>query len=312
MPLQTTYRPKTFKGFYGNEQVVQAIKASLDLEDHNHCILITGPSGCGKTTMARIIARALGAYDPKKQNNPCFVEINNADNRGVDTVRAIRDECSRTPLGGVSRVFFFDECHQQTRTAQEMFLKLLEEANGYNYFIFATTNPEMLTETFKRRCAQYVLQPLSDKDVADYLATIADKEKLDIDDSVFEHIASQAMGSLGIALGILDAVKALPPNEINDAIATSAAKQSQAIELCRALAKPKPAWKSIQPILKSLKEAGEDAEGIRRMVLGYCSSWLLNKDEPRAWVIMDAFREPMYNIGFPGIVHACYMIVNDD
>lgn len=310
MPLQTTYRPKSFKQFYGNEQTVETIKAAINQEDHNHCMLITGPSGCGKTTLARIVARALGAYNPASVNNPCFIEINNADNRGVDTVRAIRDECSRVPLGGEARVFFFDECHQQTRVAQEMFLKLLEEADGYNYFIFATTNPEMLLDTFKRRCAQYTLQPLSEKDVADYIANIADKEQLDIDDAVFEHIASQSTGSIGIALGILDAVKALPGEKIMDYIASAAESQSQAIELCRALAKHTCTWKDVQPILKSLKQQGEDAEGIRRMVLGYCSSWLLNKDEPRAWLIMDAFREPMYNIGFPGIVLASYTAMN--
>lgn len=310
MPLQTTYRPKSFKQFYGNEQTVETIKAAINQEDHNHCMLITGPSGCGKTTLARIVARALGAYNPASVNNPCFIEINNADNRGVDTVRAIRDECSRVPLGGEARVFFFDECHQQTRVAQEMFLKLLEEADGYNYFIFATTNPEMLLDTFKRRCAQYTLQPLSEKDVADYIANIADKEQLDIDDAVFEHIASQSTGSIGIALGILDAVKALPGEKIMDSIASAAESQSQAIELCRALAKHTCTWKDVQPILKSLKQQGEDAEGIRRMVLGYCSSWLLNKDEPRAWLIMDAFREPMYNIGFPGIVLASYTAMN--
>lgn len=310
MPLQTTYRPKGFKGFYGNEQVAKAVKTMLASEDPNHCILITGPSGCGKTTLARIIARYLGAYDPTNQNNPGFVEINAADNRGVDTIRAIREECSRTPLGADVRVFFFDECHQTTRTAQELFLKLLEEASGPNWFVFATTNPEMLIDTFKRRCAQYALQPLDDKSVADYIANIADKEQLDIDDNVFENIAAQAMGSLGIALGILDAVKGLPADEINDAIAQTAATQSKAIELCRALAKPNCNWKQIQPILKSLKEQNEDAEGLRRMVLGYCSSWLLNKDEPKAWVIMDCFREPMYNIGFPGIVLACYDVIN--
>ena len=310
MPLQTTHRPKSFKGFYGNEQTITAVKSALKLDDHNHCILISGPSGCGKTTLARIIARYLGAYDPASQSNPGFIEINAADNRGIDTIRSIREECSRSPLGADVRVFFFDECHQQTRTAQEMFLKLLEEASGPNYFIFATTDPQMLTDTFKRRCAQYTLTPLDNKSVADYIATIADKEQLDIDDNVFEQIAQQAMGSLGIALGILDSIKGMPTEDMSEAIAQAAAKQSQAIELCRALAKPKPTWKSIQPILKSLKESGEDAEGIRRMVLGYCSSWLLNKDEPRAWVIMDCFREPMYNIGFPGVVLACYDIIN--
>lgn len=311
MPLQTTCRPRSFKGFCGNASVISAVKTALRQEDHNHCMLITGPSGCGKTTLARIIAKFLGAYNPDSQSNPAFVEINNADNRGVDTVRAIRDECSRMPLGGTARVFFFDECHQQTRTAQEMFLKLLEEATGYNYFIFATTNPEMLADTFKRRCAQYTLTPLTDTEICDYLAAVCDKNEIACNDALLEQIAGQATGSLGIALGILDAVKGLPEDQMAEAVEQAASKESQVIELCRVLAK-KPTWKQVQPILRQLKQQGEDAEGIRRMVLGYCASWLLNKDEPKAWVIMDAFREPMYNIGFPGVVLACYDICNGE
>lgn len=309
MPLQTTYRPSSFKNFYGNDATVKAIKTGLDSDDPNHCILISGPSGCGKTTMARIIAKYLGAYKPNSQSNPGFIEINAADNRGVDTIRAIREECSRTPLGSDVRVFFFDECHQQTRAAQEMFLKLLEDAHDPNWFIFATTNPEMLTDTFKRRCAQYKVTALSDNAVIEYLSDICEKEGLSVSEDGLAQITANSMGSLGIALGILDAVKTLPEDELNEAIIQQAEKQSQVIELCRALAK-RAKWKTIQPILKSLKENGEDAEGIRRMVLGYCASWLLNKDEPQAWVIMDAFREPMYNIGFPGIVLACYDILN--
>lgn len=309
MPLQTTYRPRGFKNFYGNDATVKAIKSALDCDDPNHCILISGPSGCGKTTMARIIARYLGAYDPASQSNPGFIEINAADNRGIDTIRQIREECSRTPLGADVRVFFFDECHQQTRSAQEMFLKLLEDASGPNWFIFATTNPEMLTDTFKRRCAQYKVTPLSEAAISEYLGRVCKKEGLTVSDDTLTQIAANSTGSLGIALGILDAVKNLPDDELNDAIVQQAEKESQVIELCRALAKG-ASWKTIQPILKSLKEKGEDAEGIRRMVMGYCSSWLLNKDEPKAWVIMDAFREPMYNIGFPGVVLACYDILN--
>lgn len=310
MPLQTTHRPISFKKFYGNEAVTKAIKANLDSEDPNHVMLISGPSGCGKTTLARIIARYLGAYDPKSQSNPGFIEINAADNRGIDTIRAIREECSRAPLGADTRVFLFDECHQQTRQAQEMFLKLLEEASGPNWFVFATTNPEMLMDTFKRRCAQYQVAPQTESGIIEYLQQICEKEGITPTDTMLEQIAANSVGSLGIALGLLDAVKGLDESELQDAIVKQAEKQSQVIELCRELAKPKCNWKSIQPILKSLKEQGEDAEGIRRMILGYCASWLLNKDEPRAWVIMDCFREPMYNIGFPGIVLACYDIIN--
>ena len=51
---------------------------------------------------------------------------------------------------------------------------------------------------------------------------------------------------------------------------------------------------------------------MRRAVLGYCSAVLLSGDEPKAFVVMDAFRAPTYDLGWPGIVMACYEIVGEE
>ena len=306
MPIQTTYRARNFGQLIGNKDVVDAVKAALKSKDPNHATLITGPSGTGKTTLARIIATRLGAYDPDSLSNPGFREINAGDMRGIDAVRSIGAEASRMPLGGGNRVFFVDECHRMTSDAQKMWLKILEEAAGYNWFIFATTNPETLKTTFLRRPAKYEMKPLADSDITNYLTDICNEEQIDATEDVLATIASECMGSMGIAMGILDAIKGLSAEQMLQAAQVQAAKQNAVIELCRALADKKTTWNTIRPILAGLKEQGEDAEGIRRMVLGYCSSWLLKQDQPRAFVIMDAFHEPMYNIGFPGVVFACY------
>ena len=311
MPLQTTYRPLNFSQVVGNEEAVAALKAALKEEDHNHAMLFTGGSGTGKTTLARIVASRLKAYDPEKTSNPGFREINAADFRGIDTIRTIRDESSRVPLGAPVRVFFMDECHQLTSQAQEMFLKILEEAEGYNYYLFATTNPERLGVTFKRRVAEYKLLSLTEAQIIEHLAAVCEEESIEAPGEVLTTIANDCMGSIGIAIGILDAIKGLSGPQMVKAAQSQAAKQNAVIDLCRALAKAGVQWKTVAPILKSLKEQDEDAEGIRRMILGYCSNWLLKgPDVPRAYVILDCFAEPMYNIGFPGIVRACYMVVN--
>ena len=307
MSLQTDYRPTSFSQVVGNPSVVKAIKANLKRDDHNHCILLTGGSGCGKTTLAYLIAEALGAYSFESQSNPGFREFNASDLRGIDTVRQVRQESSKNPIGSDVRVFFFDECHKLTGDAQEAFLKILEEAEGVNYYIFATTNPEALRPTFKRRCAEYLIGPATEEEVIGLLEEIIGEEQVKVPGDVLEQIAQDSLGSPGIALGILDAVIALPPNEMLAAAERNAAKQNAVIDLCRALAGGKK-WKEVADILSGLK--GEDPEGIRRAVLGYCSNWLLKQDNKRAYLILDAFAESVFYTGFPGITHAAYMALN--
>ncbi len=311
MPLQTVYRPKLFKKVLGNKETVKALQALLKAEEHNHCILLTGDSGCGKTTMARIVAQKLGVLDPNSQSNPNFREFNASDFKGIDMVRSVRQDSSKVPLGGGNRVYFFDECHKLTGDAQEAFLKLLEEASGPNYYIFATTNPESLKVTFKRRCAQFALSPVGEDELSGWLMEICRKEGIKATDDVIAQIVMDATGSPGVALGILDAVKGLSGDEMMAAAKKQAALQNQVIELCRALAK-RAKWKDIASILRGLQSSGTDAESIRRAVVGYCSSWLLKQDNPQAFVILDCFEKPTYDMGFPRIVHSAYMCVHSE
>jgi len=68
-------------------------------------------------------------------------------------------------------------------------------------------------------------------------------------------------------------------------------------------------WKEIRTILNGLKD--QEAEGIRRVVLGYCQAVLLKGDVMLAGRIMEEFINPFYDSGFPQLVFACYSVTKN-
>ncbi|MCD6399911.1 AAA family ATPase [candidate division WOR-3 bacterium] len=250
----------------GNKETIIALQAELRKEDKAHAYLLMGPTGCGKTTLARIIARELGA----KGND--FREIDSADFRGIDTVREIRKQSQFKPLEGSCRVWLIDECHRQTNDAQSALLKALEDTPPHVYYILATTDPQKLLPTIKGRCAQFTVTPLKEKELYRLLRVVVKREGEALATEVYEQIIQDSQGHPRNALQILDKVLGVPPEERLALAKQVAEQQSRVVELCRVLLTA-AGWKKVARVLSGLKD--EDPEGVRRAVLGYCSSILL-------------------------------------
>ena len=311
MPLHTDYRPDDFEEFEGNAAVISSLRSKLEGDDPPHAFLFTGPSGCGKTTLGRLVAISLGALkqgqDPEKAPN--YRELDAADFRGIDTVREIRRTMRLSPLGGAdrSRVYLLDECHQLTKDAQEALLKALEDTPPHVYFVLATTEPQKLKPTLKRRCMSYDLKPLTGGEMSAFLLDIADCEGKKIDEKVLDLIVEKAEGSPGRALVALDEVIDLKPDEAEEVVKTSEQMNREVIDLCRALIGKKK-WPVIAGLLSNLKQQGQEPERIRLAIFGYCTAILLKGEKnSRAYLVMDSFREPIFDgTGFNKLVLYSY------
>jgi DNA polymerase III subunit gamma/tau len=299
MDLYNKYRPQTFGDVVGNENTVNSLKGLFEKNKIPHAFLMTGPTGCGKTTLARIIARELGAG---KDN---YVEINTADFRGIDMVRDLRRQAQYKPMGGSTKVWLLDECHKLSNDAQNGLLKLLEDAPSHAYYIFATTNPEKLLKTLKGRCSQFSVDLLGEKDMFRLLRKVVKSEGENMAKAVYEQITKSSQGHVRNALQILEQVLHVEEDKRLEMAKKAEQTENESIELCRMLL-VKESWKKIANVLQSLKKQNEDAEGIRRHVLGYAQSVLLKSDNAQAAVVIEAFWEPTYNVGFPGLVYSCY------
>lgn len=301
--LYLKYRPKTLENIFGNEDVISALSGMLDAPDTcPHSFLLHGPTGCGKTTIGRIIAERLGC----KGND--LREMDTADFRGIDTIREVRKQSQYKPLEGKVRVWILDEVHQTTREAQHALLKMLEDTPKHVYFILCTTDPQKLLPTIKGRCSQFQVKQLNDRQMMKLLRRVVKSEEANLAKPVYEQIIQDALGHPRNALQILDKVLRTEDDKRLDIAKQAAEEHSQSIELCRALLQGGAAgWAKVRNILNGLKD--QDAESVRRHVLGYCQAVLLKSENDRAAAVMEEFLEPFYNTGFAGLVYACYSVV---
>lgn len=302
MNYHLKYRPKSFDEVMGNTDIVQALEGMLSArEEVPHAFLLHGPTGCGKTTMGRILASELGAKGSD------FREVDSADFRGIDTIRDMRKQSQYKPLESPCRVWLLDECHKLSNDAQNALLKALEDPPPHIYYVLCTTEPQKLIPTIRGRCTQFQVSTLSDIEMKKLLRRVVKAENENLDKKVYDQIVQDSLGHPRNALQILNQVLAVDAEKRLKVATKSAELQSQTIELCRALLQGAP-WKKIALILKGLKD--QDAEGIRRAVLGYTQSVLLNNNrDDKAASILEEFLEPFYDTGFPGLVFACYSVI---
>lgn len=308
--LYKRYRPKTLKGVVGQDGAINSLSRMVDQNKVPHTILLTGPSGTGKTTIARILKEHLQCSDND------FFEVNCADFKGIDFVRDIRRTAGLQPLGGESRVWLIDECHQLTKDAQNAFLKLLEDTPKHVYFMLATTDPQKLLKTIHTRSTEIKLSLLDSASLDRVVRRVLDKEKIDLTDKVVDEIVEAADGSARKALVILEQVMGLENEEDQLAgVQASALNKEEAFKLAQELMFPRGGWVEVARILRGLKD--EDPEGIRYLILSYARSCMIGKEDKapnekfggRAFKIIEIFGHNFYDSKQAGLAAACWEVV---
>ncbi len=194
------YRPTSFDEVIGQDHITKPLKAQVKNSNPSHAYLFSGGRGIGKTTIARILANELGVSQKD------IYEIDAASHTGVDDVRDIKESAYTLPFESKYKVYIFDEVHMLSKSAFNALLKILEEPPSYVIFMLATTEPEKIPDTVISRCETYNLKQPTKHILVDVLKSVAKKEKRNLENGVYELVATLANGSFRDALGILQKI----------------------------------------------------------------------------------------------------------
>jgi DNA polymerase-3 subunit delta' len=173
---------------WGQDELVSELRSSFPA-GIRHSYVISGPGMSGKSTLAMALAKALLCLQPPRPGDFCdacrscrsiarglhpdvsrFDLGTQAETAGagksqqslsIDTVREVGRSVTLRPIEGSWRVVIVDDVESMQETAQEAFLKTLEEPPSFTVLLLLTTDANSLLPTILSRCVMLRVRPTS-------------------------------------------------------------------------------------------------------------------------------------------------------
>ena len=298
-PLPDRIRPSSLNEFFGQQHLVgEGAPIRLMLQSKRiSSMIFWGPPGSGKTTLARIIAKELGAV---------FFEMS-AVSAGKADIRSVVEKAKR--MKGSEVILFLDEIHRFNKAQQDYLLPYVED--GTIILIGATTeNPSFeVISPLLSRVQVFLFKPLQKEDIKKILIRAAGIIGAEVEEGAVDLISEISNGDARQALSILerafDAFKGkINSSMIKDVISERHVRYDQ---------KGDEHYETISAYIKSMRagdvdaalyylarmvEAGEDPKFIARRMIIFASEDI-GMAQPTALVVANEVFKAVEVVGYP-------------
>lgn len=212
-------------GIWGQDALVSDLVQAFP-DSIRHSYVLSGPAFSGKSALAIAFAKALLCQNPPAPGQFCDAcrscrttsrglhpdmarfdlawqaETTSSDRKGqtlsIDTVRQISRGVSMRPIEGHWRVIIVDDVETMQETAQEAFLKTLEEPPPYTVILLLTTDANTLLPTILSRCRQMHMGTVSTDEVLSALIA------RDVPEAEASETALMSQGLVGWAIRAIE------------------------------------------------------------------------------------------------------------
>jgi len=293
--LHNKYLPKTFDEMVGNPEIISKFK-EYEKTGFPHCILLYGKHGMGKSTTASIMQRGIP---------DCTIELTDGGvENGISKSREIAGNINNVSLGYKNKIILLEEAHQGTAKFFDALLIATNKPPNNVYFVICTTNLDKIPPTIRSRFIKFRFEFPDIKITREYLNNICEKEGIHAGRHVLTQICKKNSNGIRDCLTDLELLIGVE-SEKEQLVLLEREMQESATgyEIAKALGD----WETVRSLLKTVGVG--DIEGVRRTVLSYHVKVLLNskkEDDPINDLVLDSFKEVMYDSGIAGLTLACW------
>jgi DNA polymerase III subunit delta' len=205
-----------FTNIFGHEFQKEVLRRAARGDRVSHAYLFFGPDGIGKKLMALEFGKVLNCtlkedsnigqcdcLSCKKIEKEIHPDVFLVEYKGVKDIKVdqIREEVEERlffrPFEGRFKVAIVDESHRMNPSAQNAFLKTLEEPPPDSVIVLITSQPQVLLPTIRSRCQSLEFKPLSQEVIFE---EVKRRTNLSLDEAAI--VSRLSGGSLGKALDL--------------------------------------------------------------------------------------------------------------